>query len=142
MKVKVVKSVDPRNPEVIKYRLAPFYAYKVTLDDMSENISRSSSVNRADVAAVLDVLKHELVTYVAKGGIVEFDGLGSFRLSLSSAVRDTPKETSIKDIRNRNVRFRLDKGLQRQIDETKFVKVPYGEDPATTDDELDEDDNE
>lgn len=58
MKLKVVNCVDPRNPSEVKYRLAPFYSYKIDLDGIAENISRSSSVNKSDVLAVIDALEH------------------------------------------------------------------------------------
>lgn len=127
MKLKTVKSVDPRDTSVIHYRLSPFYSYKVTLDDMAEDISHSSSVNKADVVAVLETLKHEFVSHVTKGGIVEFNGFGTYRLSISSIAKDSPDLISLSDIKKQKVLFRLSKELQSIIDRTKFEKIPYGE---------------
>ena len=123
MKLKNIKCIDPRDPEKIKYRLSPFYSYRVTLDDMAENISRSSSINKADTLAVLDSLSHELVSHVMRGGIVSFDNFGSFRLSVSSAEQDSPELTSVNDVRKKKVLFRLNHSLQKTIDGTKFVKI-------------------
>ncbi|MDE7291487.1 MAG: hypothetical protein K2N58_05515 [Treponemataceae bacterium] len=125
MKLKVIKCVDPRNPLEVKYRLAPFYSYNIDLDGIAENISRSSSVNKADVLGVIDALKHELCVHLINGGIVLFDGFGSFRLSISSMARNTPEETSLEDVRGSKIIYRPDGGLKEQVCKVKYEKMPY-----------------
>ena len=133
MKVKVIKCIDPRKPSVIKYRLAPFYSYKVVLDELAENMSRSSSINKSDITGVIEALIPEIIGHLKKGGIVEIDGFGSFRLSVSSEERDTPKETSIEDIRRVKIIFRPDRRLKEEANKTGFAKLPYGVFGATDD---------
>ena len=125
MKLKVIKCVDPRNPSEVKYRLAPFYSYNIDLDGIAENISRSSSVNKADVLGVIDALKHELCVHLINGGIVLFDGFGSFRLSISSMSRNTPEETSLEDVRGSKIIYRPDGGLKEQVGKVKYEKMSY-----------------
>lgn len=133
MKLKVINCIDPRDPSVIKYRLAPFYSYKVTLDELAEAMSRSSSINKSDITGVIEALIPEIISHLKNGGIVEIDGFGSFRLSISSEERDTPKETSIEDIRRLKILFRPDRRLKEETNKTGFTKLPYGVFGATDD---------
>ncbi len=126
MKVKVIKCIDPRDPSEIKYRLAPFYSYKVGLDELAEDMSRSSSINKSDITGVMGALIPEFIGHLLKGGIVEIDGIGSFRLSISSAGQDTPDETSIEDIRKWKIIFRPDRRLKEEVSKVRFEKMPYG----------------
>lgn len=125
MKLKVIKCVDPRNPSEVKYRLAPFYSYKIDLAGIAENISRSSSVNKSDVLAVIDALEHELCSNLVNGGIVLFDGFGSFRLSVSSKVRNTPEETSLEDVRGTKIIYWPDSDLKGEVGKVRYEKMPY-----------------
>ena len=124
MKVKIVKCVNPQNNSTIMYRLIPLYTYRMTLDDLAENISRSSSINKADVMAVVETLRYELITHVTKGGIVEFGDLGTFKISISSVGHESPEQTSVSDIRKKKVVFKINHKLRSLIDATKFEKIP------------------
>ncbi len=123
MKVKVIKSIDPRNPSEIKYRLTPFYSYKVGLDELAEEMSRSSSINKSDITGVIGALIPEFIGHLLKGGIVEVEEIGSFRLSISSKGRDKPDETSIEDIRGWKIIFRPDIRLKKELSRIKFEKI-------------------
>lgn len=125
MKLKVIRCIDPRNPSEVKYRLAPFYSYKISLDGIAENISRSSSVNKSDVLAVIDALEHELYVNLVNGGIVLFDGFGSFRLSVSSKAQNTPEETSLEDVRGSKIIYWPDSDLKGEVGKVKYEKMPY-----------------
>lgn len=56
----------------------------------------------------------------------KIDGFGSFRLSISSEERDTPKEMSIEDIRRVKIIFRPDRRLKEEANKTGLTKLPYG----------------
>ncbi len=64
MKLKVIKSIERRNASEIKYRLTPFYSYKVGLDDLAEEMSRSSSINKSDITGVIGALIPEFISHL------------------------------------------------------------------------------
>lgn len=84
---------------MFKYRIVPkknpltkeiqFYATGVPvtpvhLDEVAEEISKSCTVNRADIKAVVSALDDALIRYMLNGQSVRLGDLGSFHPRISS----------------------------------------------------------
>lgn len=79
----------------------------VTLKQMAEKIERSTTVTRSDILAVLDGLSSVMQEELLNGNRVIFDGIGSFKVGMSSGPAATPEEwTTTKNLRGSHIVFR------------------------------------
>lgn len=68
-----------------KFYARAVHSGEVTLDELSADISNSSSINESDVYAVLRSLAREIPRQIALGNIVRIEPLGSFYLGCNSS---------------------------------------------------------
>ncbi|MDY6206503.1 MAG: HU family DNA-binding protein [Prevotella sp.] len=75
----------------------------VRLDEISREIQENTTAKQADVYAVLSELVNSMSRHLKNGDRVVLDGFGSFKVGLSSAAAETPKDfnpaTHIRGIR-------------------------------------------
>lgn len=121
MKVKAVKKVNPRNTDETKYYLAPVYAGELTLDELAELISDASTVNVADVAAVLKALAKQLPIFLQKGFIIELGDFGRLRLSISTDGKENADELSANDIIKVRIIFVPSAAIKEKLKSTSFT---------------------
>lgn len=111
---------DPTAPK--KFYARPVQAGEITLEDLSEDISHSSSVTESDVYAVLQSLVREIPRNISRGYIVRLGNLGSFRLSANSTGSDTPDEVTAANIIRKKMLFHPGKRVRAVIDTAAFDK--------------------
>lgn len=121
MKVKAVKKVNPRNTDETKYYLAPVYAGELTLNELAELISDASTVNVADVAAVLKALAKQLPIFLQKGFIIELGDFGRLRLSVSTDGKENADELSANDIIKVRIIFVPSAAIKEKLKSTSFT---------------------
>lgn len=99
------------NRETSKYR-GQWYARAtvssvVSLKQMADKIERSTTVTRSDILAVLDGLSEVMQEELLNGNRVIFDGIGSFKVGMSSKPAPTAEEwTATKHLRGSHIVFR------------------------------------
>lgn len=92
------KKVQKRNPlepdEPRKFYATPANLGTITLTDLANRISRSSSLTRGDVLNVLSNFLDEIPGYLKDGKSVQLGEFGTLRLSFSSKGVDTIDEVT------------------------------------------------
>lgn len=90
-----------------------------TLSDLADDITRSCSLTRADVIGCMEAMTHHIRAALAKGCIVQLDGLGRLRVNARSSLC-TPAEASRRGfspatlVRAYHITFQADKSLVPQ----------------------------
>ncbi len=103
----------------------------VSLDEMSERIQRSCTVNRADVLCVLRALQTEMIDSLQRGEIVRFGDIGSFYVTLHSSGVPLQKDVSVSLIKGARIRYRPGKELRNAL-----KTLTYGKYRAEADEEV------
>lgn len=118
--------VERANPQD---RQAPkkFYAQAVstgdiTLKTLKKDISARSTVNPADVVAVIDTFVQMLVQELGQGRIVRLGDFGSFQVGVSSEGAESAEKFHSSMIRDAKIAFRPGSDLRDMIATLKFEK--------------------
>jgi len=93
---------------------------QVDIRDISRDLSHASTLNAADIVAVIEGLIHTIGHALSDGYIVKLGDFGSFYLSLKAEPRNTPQEVNANSIKGCKVYFRAGKELARKLAETSF----------------------
>lgn len=105
-----------------KFYARPISSGEITLENLVSDISHASSVNEADVMAVLYSLVREIPRNIARGYIVRLGDLGSFRLGTSSLGSDTAEDVTGTNIHRKRVLFQNGKRIKKAIADVAFRK--------------------
>ena len=95
---------------------------EIILEDLAADISHASSINEADVMAVLYSLVREIPRNISQGYIVRLGGLGSFRLATSSMGSETAEEVTAGNIHRKRVLFYNGSRIKKAITDLTFKK--------------------
>lgn len=95
---------------------------RITITHLTEEIGRTSTVNGADIRAVLYSLVELVPKHLSEGKIVELQGLGSFRVSISSKAEDSPEEVTAHSIKKGRVIFTAGKAFKDMLKLLSFKK--------------------
>lgn len=138
---KLTYSVVPRKNPADKGAPAKYYATAQargysSLEEIAEKISRSTTVTRADVKAVLAALEDETIDLLQNGEIVQLGDLGTFRASISSKGAEVAEEYNVSMIKGVKVIFRPSKKISDAMQTASFERVaPKKDAEETTEDE-------
>lgn len=121
LKYRAVKHKLPRQED--KYYARACNRYKVTIDDLAELISRSSSASRADVVLVLTALTDLVPSLLLDNKLVQLGELGTVSLHLNSEGEATEEAVTWRSIKNVRVRFRAGMKFKKQLSDLRFKKV-------------------
>lgn len=105
MKLKIVKKINPRDLEDSKFYLSPIHVGTLDLKELAEIISDASTVNVADVAAVLKSLSRQLPLFLQKGFVIELGDFGRFRMSISTDGKKNKEDLSANDVSKVRILF-------------------------------------
>lgn len=122
-------SSEPGKPDGPKKYYAKMQASGVvTLDEIAEDISYSTTLTDGDVLNALRALIKQLNKHLAAGRIVRLENFGTFQLQLQSEGTDTEKEFTSSNITGASIQFRPGKPFKvatRTSDGgLEFKKVP------------------
>lgn len=104
LKYKIVSRKNPMNKSV-KWYASIDTPTPVTLNELAENIEKSSTVSRADAKAVIDALQYEIKKALLDGKSVRLGDLGSFRVTLGSRGAFTEADFQTSFIQQVRVQF-------------------------------------
>ncbi|GHV43032.1 DNA-binding protein [Bacteroidia bacterium] len=123
-----IKAVEKPQPGVAGGGIKKWYASPVkdekdlTLERLTKGIEKTSTVNGADIRAVLYAMVEEVVDALADGKIVRLGDLGSLRITLSSEGKATAAEVTAAAVKKTGVIFTPGKMLQEMLANAKFTK--------------------
>lgn len=108
-------------------------------DELRRDIQARCSLTETDVTAVLDALSHVMGRELAEGRQVHLDGIGYFRVSLTTTepvVAATKRKLT--KVKLAGVKFRADQKLKNEIGAVKVKALKADEHSAKlTDEEID-----
>jgi predicted histone-like DNA-binding protein len=122
-----IKSVERGQPGVVgggvkKYYASPVHGKEITLEGLTKSIEKTSTVNGADVRAVLYAMVEEAVAGLEDGRIIRLGDLGSLRITLSSEGKNTAEEVTAAAVKKSGVIFTPGTKLQSMLKTAKFTK--------------------
>lgn len=122
-----IKSVERGQPGVAgggvkKFYASPVQGKEITLDKLTESIEKTSTVNGADIRAVLYAMVEEAVSGLEDGRIIRLGDLGSLRITLSSEGEATAEEVTAASVKKAGVIFTPGTRLQKMLKNAEFTK--------------------
>jgi predicted histone-like DNA-binding protein len=123
-----IKSVERGQPGVAgggvkKFYASPVHGRELTLESLTKAIEKTSTVNGADIRAVLYAMVEEAVNGLEDGRIIRLGDLGSLRITLSSAGETTAEKVTAASVKKAGVIFTPGTKLQSMLKTAKFTKV-------------------
>jgi predicted histone-like DNA-binding protein len=123
-----IKSVERGQPGVAgggvkKFYASPVHDKEISLESLTRAIEKTSTVNGADIRAVLYAMVEEAVGGLSDGRIIRLGDLGSFRITLSSEGKNTAEEVTGNSVKKTGVIFTPGKRLQEMLKTAKFTKA-------------------
>ena len=92
------------------------------IDKITEEVEKASTVNGADIRAVLYGAVEAINGFLEDGDIVRLGDLGSFRLSLSSTGEAKPEDVTVNSINGARIIFTPGTMLKKLLANLKFEK--------------------
>lgn len=100
----------------LKYVARPFYASRLTEDNIIEQIVRNyHGLNKGMVYMVIDAILREFRNFLFYGHPVKLKDFGTFRVSFNSTSHDTPDGFTQEDIKNPRIIFTPDARLREEL---------------------------
>lgn len=124
LKYKIVKqcnALDKDKKEMFYPRLTN--RTRLGLMDVAGQISRQSTLSKADTIAVLAALEEVIPDMLREGNIVDLGALGTFTLQSTADTGKEESEVSWRNFSELKVRFKPGHALKIQLPEVKFKKV-------------------
>ena len=123
-----IKTVERPQPGIKGGGKKKFYAYPVheqelSLDGLTKAIEKTSTVNGADIRAVLYAMVEESVLGLSEGRIIRLGDLGSLRITLSSEGKNKSEEVTAAAVKKTGVIFTPGAKLKDMLKTAKFKKV-------------------
>lgn len=115
MRFKVTKRTNPLDRSQEKYYPAPLYSDDITMDDLAEEISYSSSMTTADVKAVLEGFLSVTPKYLRRGNKVRLGSLGRLRVTFGGDGKDNAEDVTAGDIDHVRISFVAAPELKRAV---------------------------
>lgn len=105
-KVQVYKNRNENSPAFGKYFVRAVYDKKfITTEELSDFIQQQCTVKRSDCKAVLDELGNAMKHFFELGQKIKLDGIGIFKVGVSSNPVDTIEACTSASVSNSRVLF-------------------------------------
>jgi predicted histone-like DNA-binding protein len=124
LKYKIVKqcnALDKDKKEMYYPRLTN--RTRMGLMDVAGQISRQSTLSKADTIAVLAALEDVIPDMLKEGNIVDLGALGTFTLQSTAGTGTEVSVVSWRNFSELKVRFKPGPALKIQLPEVKFKKL-------------------
>lgn len=122
IKYKAVQKPVPGKTEKKWYASANMSGEK-TLEGLTTDIEKISTVSGADIRAVLYALVDVMETALADGQIIRLGELGSMRVSISSEGKEKEEEITVAVIRGAKVLFTPGEKIKKMLNNLKYEKL-------------------
>ncbi|MCV9388133.1 HU family DNA-binding protein [Reichenbachiella ulvae] len=106
-----------------KYYASAKMSGELDIDQLTKSIERTSTVNGADIRAVLYSLVEVASEELSRGNIVRLGDLGSMRVSISSEGLPTEEEVTANAIKSSKVLFTPGKRLKEMQKVLEYQKA-------------------
>lgn len=106
-----------------KYYASSTLTGELTLEKLTKQIERVSTVNGADIRAVLYAMVQIMQDALADGQAVRLGDLGSLRVNISSQGEETPEDVTTNSIKGAKTIFTPGSGLKEMLATLKFTKA-------------------
>lgn len=123
MEYKVIQRANPQNREEKLFYPQPVWEKQVTEDELAAEISYASSINAADIRAVIGSLMELLPRHLMNGETVKLERLGIFRLGFDTKGEAAEEAVSEKDILQAKILFRPDVKIKSKLKSTVYKKA-------------------
>ena len=122
-----IKAVERPQPGVSgggvkKFYAAPVHGKEISLDSLTKAIEKTSTVNGADIRAVLYAMVEESVLGLSEGRIIRLGDLGSLRITLSSEGVPTAEAVTAAAVKKAGVIFTPGAKLRDMLKAAKYTK--------------------
>jgi len=123
-----IKAVERGQPGVAgggtkKYYASPVLGREITLEALTKNIEKKSTLSGADIRAVLYALVDQASMGLTEGRIIRLGDLGSLRITLSSEARDKPEQVNASAVKKAGVIFTPGKKMQDMLKAARFTRA-------------------
>ncbi|MGQ1783527.1 MULTISPECIES: HU family DNA-binding protein [unclassified Saccharicrinis] len=122
-----IKVVEKGQPGVAGGGIKKFYASattngEMTLTKLTKRIEQTSTVNGADIRAVLYAMVETMQDALEDGQIVRLGDLGSLRISVSSNGEETAEDVTSRSIKSAKTVFTPGKNLKSMLKTLEYEK--------------------
>jgi predicted histone-like DNA-binding protein len=122
-----IKAIERGEPGVKgggkkKFYATPVHGKVLDLDGLTKAIEKTSTVNGADIRAVLYAMVEETVIGLSETRIIDLADLGRLRITVSSEGRNKVEEVSGKSVKKVSVIFTPGKKLKEMFQSVKISK--------------------
>ena len=105
-----------------KYYASPVMNGVITLEDFTKSIEKRSTVNGADIRAVLYAMVDVAIEHLADGALVRLGDLGSIRINLRTTGKDTPEAVDASSINKAVLTYTPGRRLKEMLSNVKYKK--------------------
>lgn len=109
--------------EVVRYYGIPVTSGQVTIDDLAEEISHSSSLTRGDILATVSALNEAIQKHLEDGKTVYIKGIGLFYISATGEGCQTSEECTPSKVRANRICFKADNWMKRVLKRIRFKRA-------------------
>lgn len=122
-KYKVVGIQNPQDKTApLKYYGKPVSSGKVNIEQVANRISKESTLSRHDILAVLSAFNDALVEYLEQGLTIDFERLGTFKLTFRSKASDTPEAVTPAKFYGHRPSFVAKRSIKEQLKNISFSR--------------------
>ncbi len=121
--VRVFKKVNVGAAPGMKYLARLFRGNDVTIDQLCQEITESTTLSYPDVLACLKAFEINIAKHVQNGSAVKFNILGSFIPKIKATAKETLEEVDASTIKNFSCRFYPSVDFKRNLAKANFVEA-------------------
>lgn len=123
-KFKVISKVNPLKPkDPAKFYPTPVYNGTYSLNDVSKQIAKISTVSEIDVAAVLRGFISVFPDILEKGNRINLEGLGIYSLGFETSASEKEEDVTSKNVTKVKLKFSPEFKLKKSIESIQVEKV-------------------
>lgn len=104
-----------------KYYARATYHDTVTIKELAQSMQANCTVKHSDIVAVLTELSETLKAELQRGNRVKIDGLGTFKIGLTSTKAETAKDFTASNIKSAHVLFQPEIAIDANGKRTKAL---------------------
>lgn len=124
MEYDIIQKPPRGRSEESEYYIVPVYGQTINVKQMAESITDATTLTQSDVLAAITALTGEITTALRMGNKVRIDGLGTFRLQITTPKKDLQADDKVaKKIEVRGVAFQPEKSFTKQFASVSFTRT-------------------
>lgn len=126
MNYDIIQKPPRGRSEESEYYITPVYRDTMEVEEMAKNINNVSSFSVPDLVGLISAITQQITTALKSGRKVKIDGLGTFRLRLTTPKKDLQATDKVaKKIEVRDVAFRPERKLINEFADVTFERTNH-----------------